>query len=123
MRPKFLRANIEYTADHYFISNKMAAHDAMIVNRGRGTAHNITYYLELKPPYKIIEYKSNPKGDKETQSTGKRVYEICWEKLPPQNFISVRVIGEADKKDPDSVFPIEIKLSDKKRILNRMYTP
>lgn len=123
IRPRFYRANIEYAADHYFITNNLASHDAVLVNRGKGVAHNIKYYIELKPSYKIIESKSNPKGDSETGGKGKRVVEFCWNSLAPDNFISVRVISSANKKKPDSVFPMETKLSDNKRILSRMYTP
>lgn len=123
IKPKFFRADIRYSADNYFISNKLAAHDATIVNRGKGVAHNITYYIELKPPYMFTNSKSTPKGDMEDGGEAKRTYEVTWKKIAPQNFISIRTISEAKKEDPNSAFPLETKLSDKKRIIERMYTP
>lgn len=117
------RPDIKYMADHYFVSNTEAAHDIVVFNAGKGTAHDIDYYMMLKSPFKILNSTSTPLGDKETNGKGSASYHSLWKTLPPQNFITTRILSEADKNNPNTVFPLETKLSDKKGILSRMYTP
>lgn len=123
--PRWLapKPDIKYDADHYFISDTQAGHDFVIYNNGRGTARQLDFYVEFRAPFKIITSTGLPQPKRETEGPEKSSWNAYWDTLAPKNFISVRIISEANKKDPTSVFPLETKFSDKDRIHNRIYAP
>lgn len=123
--PKWLapKPNIKYEADHYFISESQAGHDILIFNTGRGKARDIDFYVEFKAPFKVVGVVSNPPGDNESGGVNTSNWHSHWKTLAPKNFISIRIMSEAKKSNPLSVFPLETKVSDKDRIISRMYAP
>ena len=123
--PKWLapKPDIKYDADHYFISESQAAHDMLIFNTGRGKARDIDFYVEFKAPFKVIGVISNPPGDSQTVGVATSNWHSHWKTLSPKNFISIRILSEADKGNPLTVFPLETKVSDKDKIISRMYAP
>ena len=124
VRPAIMpKPKIEVSSSNYFISDKEAGHDITIRNIGNGTAHDISYYIEFKSPYKIISSSIDPLPDKNKSGIGTGNYHLTWEELPPENIISIRIVSEADRKKIESVFPLETKLSDSEKIIDRIYSP
>ena len=96
----------------------------MIKNIGTAPSKDIGLFLSLKTPYKIKTVFNNPLCSSISGGEGCSSVNLGWKELPPKNFISVRIVGEANKDKFETVFPMEFKLWDKKGIKGTYeYTP
>jgi len=107
---------LKYDADHYFVTDKLASHDFIIRNVGDAPSENVGLFMALIPSYKIVKVFCDPVPDESSGGEGSSKVQLSWKKLPPKNFINVRILSEADKEKIETAFPMEFKLWDKKGI-------
>jgi len=104
------RPRIVYDADHYFITENLASHDFLIRNEGNAPAKDVKLYIALLPRFKIINITSSPPPDHIIDGEKHSSVELHWEQILPGKIVFTRIISEADKKEPQTVFPVEFRI-------------